>query len=195
MRCRYCYNLKIVEGKGHKSYADALNFLKHRTGLLDGVVLSGGECMLHNGLEDFAGQVKDLGMLLKIDTNGSSPSKLKGMIETGLVNYVALDFKAGPEKFKEITYSNLFNKFDKCLDVLLNSTISFEVRTTYHSDLHTLEDLQEMADFLSHKGYTGNYYIQNFLADTPTIGDLKPSIALKTKPFISSSFPIILRNP
>jgi len=194
MRCLYCYNPAIVEGKGRKSYTDVLNFLNQRRNLLDGVVLSGGECMLHRGLEDFADQVKALGMLVKVDTNGSCPLKLQSMIRDKQVDYVALDFKAPHKTFKEVTESNLFNKFDKSLDVLLNADIPFEVRTTYHSDLHSMGDLQEMADFLNHKGYNGTYYIQNFVTDTPTIGELSPSVSLKSNHPIRSAFPMILRN-
>lgn len=194
MRCGYCYNPRIVEGKGRFLYADVIRFLQQRHGLLDGVVLSGGECMLHKDLPEFAEMIKDLGMLLKIDTNGTSPRKLDMMIRHKLVDYVALDFKAPTKTFKEVTDSNLFNKFDKSLDVLLNADIPFEVRTTYHSDLHSIADLQEMTDFLNHKGYNGTYYIQNFLTDTPTIEDLPPSISLKSNLPIRSAFPIILRN-
>lgn len=194
MRCGYCYNPAIVEGKGRFQYTDVLHFLKKRQGLLDGVVLSGGECMLHKDLPKFAAEIKNLGMLVKIDTNGSCPQKLKSMILNKLVDYVALDFKAPPKTFKEITASNLFNKFDNSLDLLLDADIPFEVRTTYHSDLHPIDDLQEMADFLSRKDYKGNYYIQNFVDDTPTIGGLQPSTPLKTTASLSSSFPVILRN-
>lgn len=194
MRCGYCYNPAIVEGKGRLHYADALEFLKRRQGLLDGVVLSGGECMLHKGLEDFAEAVKSLGLLVKIDTNGSRPEKLKAMIGKKLVDYVALDFKAPPKTFKEITASNLFKCFDNSLDLLLDADIPFEVRTTYHSDLHPIDDLQEMADFLSHKGYKGNYFIQNFVADTPTLGGLQSSIPWKANMSLNSPFPLILRN-
>lgn len=194
MRCLYCYNPAIVQGKGKKSYTDALNFLKKRGNLLDGVVLSGGECMLHKGLEEFADQVKALGMLLKVDTNGSCPQKLQSMIWKKQVDYVALDFKAPPKTFKEVTKSNLFNKFDKSLDMLLNADIPFEVRTTYHSDLHSIADLQDMADFLNHKGYNGTFYIQNSLTDTPTLGNLPPSTSLTFNHSIRSAFPVILRN-
>lgn len=195
MRCGYCYNPKIVEGKGRKSYTDALDFLQQRKGLLDAVVLSGGECMLHRGLEGFAKTLRDLGMLIKVDTNGSSPLKLKKMLSAKLIDYVALDFKAPPKTFKEVTNSNLFEQFDNSLDVLLDSGVLFEARSTYHSALHSLDDLQAILDFLRQKKYQGTFFIQNFVADTPTLGNPGHSIPLKTSHGLKSDLSIVIRNP
>lgn len=195
MRCRYCYNPQIVQGKGRKSYTDALEFLQQRKGLLDGVVLSGGECTLHRGLDKFAKTIKDLGMLIKVDTNGSSPLKLKRMLSAKLIDYVALDFKAPPKTFKEVTNSNLFEQFDKSLDVLRDSGVFFEVRSTYHSALHSLDDLQSMLNLLERKNYTGDFFVQNFVSETPTLGNLPPSVPLKTTGALHSSIKVLIRNP
>ncbi|WP_407429757.1 anaerobic ribonucleoside-triphosphate reductase activating protein [Arcticibacter sp.] len=194
MRCGYCYNPTIVEGKGRFQYTDALRFLKQRHGLLDGTVLSGGECMLHKDLPRFAREIKDLGLLLKIDTNGTSPGKLKVMITNKLIDYVALDFKAPPKTFKEITGSNLFELVNKSLDVLLDSDLPFEVRTTYHSDLHSLADMQTILDLLLRKGYRGTYFIQNFVSDGPTLKRLGSSTPLKNENDLRSQLKVVIRN-
>jgi len=175
MRCLYCYNPDIVNGKGKLSYDDALGFLERRMGLLDGVVLSGGECMLHKNLPGFITQVKERGFKIKIDTNGSAPAQLDKLVTSGLVDYVALDFKAMPNAFRRITESNLFGKFEKSLSLLIQHGIGFEVRTTVHSALLSSNDLAEMATYLESKGYSGNFYIQNFVNDTPTLSDIGPS--------------------
>ncbi|MGV3705355.1 MAG: anaerobic ribonucleoside-triphosphate reductase activating protein [Arcticibacter sp.] len=194
MRCGYCYNPQIVDGKGRFHYADALNFLKQRRGLLDGVVLSGGECMLHKDLPQFAAAIKELGMLVKIDTNGSSPKKLETMIRNKLVDYVALDFKAPSKTFEELTSSKLFEQLIKSLDVLLDSDIPFEARTTYHSDLLSLADLQEIQNLLLNKGYPGTYFIQNFVSDAPTLKNLGPSIPLRTEHLPGLGQKIVIRD-
>lgn len=195
MRCLYCYNPDIVNGKGKLSYDDALGFLERRIGLLDGVVLSGGECMLHKNLPGFITQVKERGFKIKIDTNGSVPAQLDKLVTSGLVDYVALDFKAMPNAFRRITESNLFGKFEKSLSLLIQHGIGFEVRTTVHSSLLSRNDLAEMATYLESKGYSGNFYIQNFVNDTPTLSDIGPSgRKLVTSDFDFNKINIIVRE-
>ncbi|HRN99211.1 MAG TPA: anaerobic ribonucleoside-triphosphate reductase activating protein [Flavobacterium sp.] len=172
MRCQYCYNPEIVLGKGNFGYDRALNFLKKRRGLLDGVVLSGGECTLHKGLEDFAADVKLMGYRLKIDTNGSRPKVLKRLVDQSLVDYVALDLKAMPKHFKTITNSNLFKEFEQSLELLLHAGIGFEVRTTVHSSLIDREHLEQMGQYLQDAGYRGNFYVQHFVNGSQTLRPL-----------------------
>jgi pyruvate formate lyase activating enzyme len=175
MRCLYCYNPEIVFGKGKLTFADALNFLKSRRGLLDAVVLSGGECSLHQHLPEFITEIKRLGFLVKMDTNGSTPGLLRYLSQNGLLDYVALDFKAPKNKFRTLTTSNLYLHFRESLRVLVTSHIRFEVRTTIHSDLLSQSDLQEMLDVLDTEGYKGTYYLQNFRNGSQTLMELEES--------------------
>jgi len=172
MRCLYCYNPEIVFGKGIISFENAIQFLKGRKQLLDAVVFSGGECLLHKKSIAFIAEVKKMGFLIKIDTNGSKPEVLEELIKKELINYVALDFKAMPQKFEKITQSKLFMPFEKSLHLLLKSNIPFEVRTTVHSDLLKKEDITEMIFYLENAGYIGNYYIQHFVNGVETIKKL-----------------------
>ncbi len=194
MRCLYCYNPEIVNGKGKISFDQALHFLDQRGTLLDGVVLSGGECTLHKGLPGFTAKLKQRGYSVKIDTNGSAPLVIEKLIQAGQIDYVALDFKALPHAFKKITVSDLYRNFEQSLNILLRNNIDFEVRTTVHSNLITKEDLEKMALFLEQSGYTGNYYVQHFVNDTPTLGDLPHSRKILTaEDFSSSGIPVIFR--
>lgn len=172
MRCLYCYNPEIVFGKGTLSFEKVLEFLKSRKQLLDAVVFSGGECLLHKKSISFIAEVKKMGFLVKIDTNGSQPEVLEELIKKELINYVALDFKAMPANFEKITQSKLFISFEKSLLLLLQSGVPFEVRTTVHSELLNKKDIQEMIGYLENVGYTGNYYIQHFVNGVPTIEKL-----------------------
>ena len=172
MRCLYCYNPEIVLGKGSISFEKTLAFLHSRKNLLDAVVFSGGECLLHKNIIDLILEIKKMGFLIKIDTNGSRPMLLKKLIEKQLIDYVALDFKALPEHFEKITQSVLFPQFEKSLDLLLENQLPFEVRTTVHSELLTEKDIQQMIVYLEKKNYTGNYYIQHFVNDVKTLGKL-----------------------
>ena len=83
MRCSYCYNPEIVFGKGSISLSEALEFVQTRTGLIEGAVMSGGECTLHQETIPLAIALKEKGMAIKIDTNGSHPLHIKKMLEIG----------------------------------------------------------------------------------------------------------------
>ncbi|MBL7902767.1 MAG: anaerobic ribonucleoside-triphosphate reductase activating protein [Bacteroidia bacterium] len=175
MRCLYCYNPEIVYGKGSITYEQALIFLKSRRGLLDAVVLSGGECSLHQHLPEFITEIKRLGFLVKMDTNGSKPGLLRYLSQKGLLDYVALDFKAPKHKFKSLTTSDLYLHFRESLRVLVNSGIRFEVRTTIHSELLNQNDVDEMMEVLNAEGYQGTYYLQHFRNGSDTLIELPES--------------------
>ena len=195
MRCLYCYNPDIVLGKGSLRYNDALGFLKTRIGLLNGVVMSGGECTLHPYFIEFIAAVKQLGFLVKVDTNGSKPKVLQTLLEDTLIDYVALDFKAMPEKEIAITGGRFFEEFSASLDLLLSCDIPFEVRTTVHQSLLTSADILSMSGFLNQKSYKGVYYLQNFKSGVPTLGNIKSnSASLDPAALESSLIPIVIRN-
>ena len=175
MKCLYCYNPDIVTGKGKLGYDEALEFLNRRKNLLDGVVLSGGECTLHKKFPDFVAAIKKLGFKVKIDTNGSTPETMAYLAKARLVDYVALDFKAMSYSFGTITQSNLFKKFEDTLEMLIEGNIGFEVRTTVHTDLIIRHDLENMLRYLEAKGYKGNYYIQPFRNGAATLYPLNTS--------------------
>lgn len=169
MRCSYCYNPEIVLGKGKLGWDPVRDFLLSRRGLLDGVVFSGGECTIHPQLIPFAREVKAMGFEVKIDTNGSRPEMLRGLMEENLVDYIALDFKSMADNYWKITRSNLFLAFEKSLEILLASSVRFEVRTTVHSGLISHQDLDQMENWLRYKGYNGYYFLQHFRGDKKTL--------------------------
>lgn len=175
MRCLYCYNPEIVLGKGSLSFEKILSFLQSRKNLLDAVVFSGGECLLHKKVVSLISEVKKMGFLVKIDTNGSSPEVIYELLQKNLVDYIALDYKATRAKFQSITKSDLYDSFEETFDLILENRIPFEVRTTYHSDLLTENDLTAMVQFLESKNYVGNYYIQYFKNNVETLSKLKHS--------------------
>lgn len=172
MRCTYCYNPDIVLGKGRMSIVKALEFLQSRRGLLQGVVLSGGECTLHSTIFQLLETVKGYGFDVKIDTNGSRPNVLKALLTQQLVDYIALDFKALEHRYQLITRSELFPEFAESLALLNHADVPFEVRTTVHSELITHDDLLAMVGFLKRHAYKGNYFIQHYVNDVPVLGTL-----------------------
>ena len=193
MKCDYCYNPEIVFGKGAFYFSEIVSFLKSRRNLLDAVVFSGGECLIHKDIIPFIKLVKSLGFLIKVDTNGSQPKVLEKLIEENLIDYVALDFKGPKEKFFAITKSDFYTQFLSCFQLLQASSIPFEIRTTYHSSLLNPEDIVAMQDVLLELGYDKNYYIQNFRNYQNTIAPLPDSQSISEKDIHQNMTKIIFR--
>ncbi|HMR18282.1 MAG TPA: anaerobic ribonucleoside-triphosphate reductase activating protein [Sphingobacterium sp.] len=195
MRCVYCYNPEIVLGKGKLGITEVTKFLQSRQGLLQAVVFSGGECTIHSAFVPLVQTAKDLGYLVKVDTNGTRPKLLKQLIVEGLIDYVALDFKGLGRQHVSITQSDTFPSFPQSLAVLLEATIPFEIRTTWHSALLTLNDIRSMINYLEQYDYQGNYYIQRFFNDVSTLGELPDMYdTLDTKSLSTANIKVSLRN-
>ena len=193
MKCDYCYNPEIVFGKGLFYFSEIFSFLKTRRNLLDAVVFSGGECLIHKDIIPFIKLVKSLGFLIKVDTNGSQPKVLEKLIKEQLIDYVALDFKGTKEKFFAITKSDFYSQFISCFELLQNSSIPFEIRTTYHSSLLNPEDIASMQNVLVELGYDKTYFIQNFRNYQNTIAPLPDSQSISEKDIHQNMTKIIFR--
>ena len=177
MRCGYCHNPDIVLGKGTLREHDALAFLRRRQGLLDGVVLSGGEATTWPGLGDFAAQVKAMGFAVKLDTNGLRPDVVAQMLDRRLIDHVALDYKAPPERFRAVTGTVAFPRFARTLDLLCGQDrVTYEVRTTVHDALLDEGDILAIATDLARRGYRGRLAVQQAVVenDRPLLGSLPP---------------------
>lgn len=177
MRCPYCHNPEIVKGKGKTSIDDVFEFLNKRKDLLDGVVLSGGEATSYKDIIGFAEEVRKLEYKIKLDTNGTHPKIIKEMLDKHLLKYIALDYKAPESKYVELTRHKNFAEFSKTLDMLINQDdVTFEVRTTVHSDVMNEDDINEIMEDLSNREYKGTFYIQNYINNDaiPTLGNLPP---------------------
>ena len=163
-RCPFCHNASLVthiDGERIEE-EEILSYLKKRQGLLDGVVVTGGEPTLQGDLADFLGKVKALGYAVKLDTNGTSPEKLKTLVEKGLVDYVAMDIKNTAAKYPVTAGcgSAVLGKVEESFDFLLADTVDYEFRTTVTAELHTPQDIGDIAKRI--KG-AKRYFLQNFI--------------------------------
>ena len=162
--CPFCHNASIVLGKEQTiSETDFFAFLNKRKGLLEGVCISGGEPLIQSGLTDFIIKIKSLGYLVKLDTNGSFPDKLKELVKAGLVDYVAMDIKNSPSgyvKTSGITESkNLIDGILESAAFLLTKAVEYEFRTTVVNGFHTTDDFIEIGKWI--KG-ADKCFLQNF---------------------------------
>lgn len=183
-RCPFCHNASLVTHIDKETYLDideVLSYLKKRQGLLDGVVITGGEPLLQEGIEDFIAEIKSLGYSVKLDTNGSFPEKLISIVEKGLVDYVAMDIKNSKDKYGETIGVSDFDisPIEQSVEFLLQGKVDYEFRTTVVKNFHTLDDIQDIVVWLkgAHK-----YFLQNFVDSGDLIsGGLEPVSALLLK--------------
>ena len=164
LRCPFCHNALLVTRLGESptiTEEEVLSFLSGRKGLLDAMVLSGGEPLMHPDAIDFLEKVRKLGFAIKVDTNGCYPDALKAILARGLADYVAMDIKNCPEKYAETVGIPGFSteNVEKSLSLLRSSGIPYELRTTVVRQFHTPEDLDAIGRWL---GDTPAYYLQNF---------------------------------
>ena len=195
MRCPYCHNPDIVFGENRLDFNKVLDFLKKRRNLLEGVVISGGEPTLHKDILTIVKSIKKLGYKIKLDTNGSRPDILQKMIVDNLLDYVALDFKAPPKKYKTITHHNSFDKLLQTLQLLIQSNIEHEVRTTVHTDILDEKDIDEIIHILRSMGFKKTFYVQKFIKIEKTLNNLPdPKKRFDTNSLSSNGIQIAFRN-
>jgi len=193
MRCNYCYNSDIVyEKSGNYTLFDVLDFLRSRVDMLDAVVLSGGEASSYELLE-FCREIKKMGFLIKLDTNGTNFKNFQSLYEAELLDFVALDYKAPVYKYQEITKSSKFDEFSKSLKYLINGDVDFEVRTTVHADMLNEKDINSIIRDLKKRGYGGKYYLQSFLDTGTNIGNVGQAQNSFDKSLLSNDIELVWR--
>ena len=168
-RCPWCYSPELVLSEEIRklskiSRKDFFKFLKSRKGLLDGVVICGGEPTINKDLPDFIKQIKKLGYLVKLDTNGSNPEILKKLIKQKLIDYVAMDVKAvlGKEYKRATGGRENLNNIKKSINLIKNSEIDYEFRSTIVPGIHSKENIIKMAKQI---GPAKAYFLQGFRAE------------------------------
>ncbi len=163
-RCPYCHNPELVNETVENiiSEAEVLDFLSQRKGILDGIVITGGEPTLHGQkLFDFISKVKKLNFKIKLDSNGTDPTFLQQLIDKKKVDYIAMDIKSPLAKYSQIVASAVnIDSIKKSISILINSGIEYEFRTTVIKSLIDIEDFEQIGKEI--KG-AKKYFIQKFI--------------------------------
>ncbi|MFZ3055104.1 MAG: anaerobic ribonucleoside-triphosphate reductase activating protein [Minisyncoccales bacterium] len=176
-RCPFCYSMELVlpeeiRKQPEISESDFFNFLEEKKGLLEGCVLCGGEPTIHGeDLVSFAKKIKDKGFLIKLDTNGTNPDVIKRLIDEKLVDYIAMDIKAPLNKEKyslAIGIEADIEKIKKTVELIKNSGIDYEFRSTIVPSIHSKEDILQMAKDISP---AKRYFLQGFRGEKGTIDE------------------------
>jgi pyruvate formate lyase activating enzyme len=170
-RCPFCQNSSLVLSPGDVegiSEEEFRRFLKKRSGIIEGICVTGGEPTLHQDLSQLFSLIKSEGYLAKLDTNGTNPDMVRTLIEDGLVDYVAMDLKAGREHYARICGLDgqsdernalLLENICQSVELLMDSSIEYEFRTTVVKGLHSEQDFIDIAQWISG---CRNYFLQSF---------------------------------
>jgi len=166
-RCPFCFNHKLILHPDE--YRDVpestiTGFMGRNRDFLDGVCITGGEPTISRGLGDFCGIVHSIGLKVKLDTNGSRPSVLSGLVTDGLVDYVAMDIKAPPDgraysRAVGVRSRGILDSVRKSVDFLIGSGIDYEFRTTVVPKLHSDQDIRAISKWI--RG-ARSYVLQKF---------------------------------
>lgn len=223
LRCPFCHNAELVLPKLQKNDIDAekascefFSYLEQRKSMLDGVVVTGGEPLLQKDLEDFLLRIKNLGLSVKLDTNGLMTEKLKKLIENKLVDYIAMDYKNTREHFCKTvgifgtkcreSADKYYDNWENSLDYLRKHNVPYELRTTVIKELHPLSVLLEMAQSIQYNAPADElWFIQKYVRNTPVINDYQTNKIAMTpytteemkdieKTLSESDYKFILRN-
>ena len=174
LRCPYCHNGELVAAPAPALMDDRelIAFLGKRRGLLDGVCVTGGEPLLRPGIGALLEEIKSLGYLVKLDTNGTHPDALRGLAEKRLADYVAMDIKNCPSRYRETTGVPTLDlaPIQDSVSFLLQGSVDYEFRTTVVREFHDENSFAEIGPWL-----TGarRYYLQSFV-DRDTV--LQPGL-------------------
>lgn len=162
-KCPFCHNSSLVLSKVPPlDFNVILDYLKIRKNIIDAVVITGGEPTLLDGLKEKIIEIKKLGFLIKLDTNGTNPKCLQELIDEKLIDYVAMDIKNGPTNYaKTIGLANYdLTNVKKSIDILKKGPIDYEFRTTLVKEFHSQNDIEEIRNLILG---SKKYYLQQFI--------------------------------
>ena len=162
-RCPFCHNGdSVLNSSVEIPFEEIISYLKSRKGLLDAVVVTGGEPTLMPDLENKIRQIKELGYEVKLDTNGTNPELLHHLINEKLINYVAMDIKNSPAKYGLTAGCKLVDmeKIKKSIEILKTSGVRYEFRTTLVKEFHEFKDIPELGKLIEG---AKKLYLQKFV--------------------------------
>ncbi|MCR5150238.1 MAG: anaerobic ribonucleoside-triphosphate reductase activating protein [Clostridiales bacterium] len=173
LRCPFCHNASLVLRPGENSEITEdyifSSFLPKRKGIIEGVAITGGEPLLQPDIFDFVKKIKDMGFKVKLDTNGTMPSKVKEIVDNNLVDYIAMDVKASPEMYPKVVGIDGFDisVIEKSISLIMNGNVDYEFRTTVVNEFHDLSGIKRIGEMING---CKRHYIQAFKDSGDLIG-------------------------
>lgn len=170
LRCPFCHNASLIRTpfEAVSRETEVLEYLSRRKGLLDGVCVTGGEPLLQPDLAAFTAKLKSMGYLVKLDTNGTLPERLRELLATGTVDYVAMDVKNSLAGYAKAVGCEIdTQKITESIGLIQSSGIAHEFRTTAVKGIHTPADVEAIAQLI---GPRSPYFIQGFVDSGNLLG-------------------------
>ena len=185
-RCPFCHNYELADGSARPVMDEAalMAFLEKRRGLLDGVAITGGEPCLRPDLPDLMRRIRGLGFAVKLDTNGTHPALLDGILREGLADYVAMDIKNSPEKYARTAgLAELdLTPIRRSVELLKAGGVDYEFRTTVVDELHEAADFEAIGAWIAG---ARRWFMQPFTdRDTVPYGGLHAPSAQKMEAWL-----------
>jgi len=169
LRCPFCHNSELISGSvpAVMDEEELFAFLSKRKGILDGVAFTGGEPLLRPELPGVMKRIKEEGFLVKLDTNGTHPDRLEGILKEGLADYVAMDIKNSPERYAETSGVESLDTglISRSISLIISSGAAHEFRTTVTAQLHSEESFGKIGPWIEG---ADRYFLQAF-ADRDTV--------------------------
>lgn len=193
-RCRFCHNPSLVIPPYQPTIKEThiIQYLSARQGLIQGVVITGGEPLIQKDLKTALTKIKDLGYQVKLDTNGYHPDGLRELLDAGLVDYLAMDLKAPLTKYPQITQQPRLDvkKIRSSIQLIMTSNIPHEFRTTLIENFHTLEDIHTMSELIQGARL---YYLQKFITQPQLVDEAYSHFPTTTDEFLIQAQKIALK--
>lgn len=173
-RCPYCHNGALLSSQSENpvSVDEVLRSLSMRRGVLDGVVVTGGEPTLHEDLPDLLRGIRSMHFEVKLDTNGSRPEVIRGLIDFRLVDFIAMDVKAPLDKYPILAGTSVcLDEIEESIDIIVHSGIQHEFRTTVVPNLLSDEDIRAIREMIPN---TSAHRLQEFRPEHALSEELRP---------------------
>lgn len=155
LACRYCHNVELLEDNTEKSFEEIKQEIDSSADFLDAIVISGGEPLVQtDAVIEILTYVRQIGLKTKLDTSGIYPDNLKRILDLDLLDYVSLDVKTTFSKYRKITGANVGFQVKKSMELINESGVHLEIRTTYVPTLHTKKDIKNLVDEIEAEVYT-----------------------------------------
>lgn len=185
-RCPWCYSPELVlpdkiVRQPKIEEEEFFDFLENKKGLIDGVVICGGEPTINENLPDFINDIRAMGFKTKLDTNGSNPQVIKSLLKAKILDYIAMDIKAFPDEENYLKSSGVkigVDKIKESIEIIKNSGIDYEFRTTVVPSIHKKSDIIKIAEYLAP---SRRYFLQNFRPEKTLQPNLEKEIPYPDK--------------